>query len=54
MTVLGEQRFAALVESEDLVKGGVDSGFQGCGAEQCSHRGQLLIVNFDQPLRHNP
>jgi hypothetical protein len=52
MTALSEQGSAALVESKDLVEGGVHRGFQGGGAKKVSHSGQLLVVNFDQPLRH--
>jgi hypothetical protein len=52
MAMLGEQSFAALVEGEDLVEGRVDCGLQGRGAKKCSHPGELLIVNFNQPLRH--
>jgi hypothetical protein len=47
MTMLGEQGISALVEGQDLVEGGVHSGFQRRGAQKSAYPGQLVIVNFD-------
>lgn len=51
--MLGEQSLSTQVEGEDLLEGRVDCGFQGRGAQECSHPGQLVVVNFNQPLCHD-
>jgi hypothetical protein len=50
VTALREQGSASLVESKYIVEGRVHRGFQGGGAKEVPHSGQLLVVDFDRPL----
>src|SRR5437016_6068577 len=51
---VGEQRTTSTVESENLVQGAINGRLEGACAQKLPDGGELVVVDFDQSLRHAP